>query len=284
MISLSGKTALVTGGGAGIGRAVVEQFAALGANVAVAEIDPARAADVKAELGKSGQKHLVATADVRNQAQVEGFVADVDRTYGRLDVLVNNVGHHVFSPAPFEQGTNEQWNELFSTNLLQVFMVTRAAIPLMRKSGDGGSIINFSTIECFRARPNLAVYSAVKAGVAAFTRSLAMELGPYGIRVNDIAVETTQTPQANVSSFLAPEHKEIVKLVYPLGRFGRPEDAAGCAVFLATELSAWVTGTSIHNDGGGLAAGGWYQTPAGSWTNAPVVSGSIYKYRGPHNS
>lgn len=272
LISMQGRTALVTGGGAGIGRAIAETFARLGARVIVAEIDAARAAAVREALEGSGAEVWVSETDVRDDAQVGVMMAEVGRRFGALDTLVNNVGDFLGIAKPFETTTPAEWEALYATNLRQVFAVTHGAIPLLRRARRGASIINISTIEAFRGIPMCTLYSAFKAGLTGFTRSLALELAPAGIRVNAIAPETTETEQVRPSAFIQPKYREHIPRWIPLGRFGEPRDAAGCAVFLATELSAWVTGITIHLDGGALAAGGWYRTPAGQWTNVPVVS------------
>jgi 3-oxoacyl-[acyl-carrier protein] reductase len=276
-VSLAGKTALVSGGGAGIGRAIATTFAQLGARVIVAEIDAARAAAVRAALTPSPES-WVSVTDVRSVPQVESLLADIERRCGALDVLVNNVGDFLNVVKPFERTSEAEWDALYAVNLRHMFVVTRAAIPLMRRAAHGASIINISTIEAFRGIPMTAVYSAFKAGVTGFTRSLALELGPHGIRVNAIAPETTETEQVKPSVFIPPQYQEHVRRWIPLGRFGAPADAAGCAVFLASELSAWVTGTTLHLDGGALAAGGWYRTPDERWTNVPVISDSGLKF------
>src|SRR4051812_8881733 len=144
-LTLAGKTALITGGGAGIGRAIVETFAQLGARVVVAEIDPARADDVRSALEGSGIDSFVERMDVCDEAEVAALIAKIDRTCGRLDVLVNNVGHYVGPMGPFHEGGYAYWDALYHINLRHMFGVTAAAIPLMRRSGAGGSIINFST-------------------------------------------------------------------------------------------------------------------------------------------
>ena len=274
--NLRGRVALVTGGGAGIGRAIVEAYAALGARVVVAEIDAARLADVSQWLATHGREngidHWATQADVRDDGQVAALVAGIEQRCGSLDVLVNNVGDFLLNIKPFEHTTPADWDALYSINLRHVFAVTRAAIPLLRRAASGASIINISTIEAFRGIPCCTVYSAFKAAITGFTRSLALELGPAGIRVNAIAPETTETEQVKPSLFIQPQYREHIPRWIPLGRFGLPSDVAGCAVFLATDLSAWVTGTTLHVDGGALAAGGFYRTPQGQWTNVPVVS------------
>lgn len=272
MINFTGKTALVTGGGAGIGRAIAETFGRLGARVAVAEIDAQRAQALRSDLEQAGVEALVEVVDVRDSAQVDALIANIDLRFGALDILVNNVGDFLGAIKPFERTTEADWDALYGVNLRHLFVVTRAALPLLRRAPAGASIINVSTIEAFRGIPNCAVYSAFKAGVTGFTKSLALELGPAGIRVNAIAPETTETEQVKISQYIQPQYREHIPRWIPLGRFGEPKDAAGCAVFLASELSGWVTGTTIHLDGGALAAGGFYRTPQGRWTNVPVVS------------
>ncbi len=273
-ISMSGRTALVTGGGAGIGRGIAEAFGRLGARVIVAEIDPVRAENVRGALAALGVDAYVSVTDVRDGVQVDTLMGEVARRYGALDVLINNVGDFLYIVKPFEQTTEADWSALYDINLRHIFLVTRAAIPLLRKASSGASIVNISTIEAFRGIPNAALYSAFKAAITGFTKSLALELGPAGIRVNAIAPETTATEQVKPGVYIRPQYRDNTPRWIPLGRFGEPSDAAGCAVFLATELSAWVTGTTIHLDGGALAAGGWYRTPTGEWTNTPVVTDS----------
>jgi NAD(P)-dependent dehydrogenase (short-subunit alcohol dehydrogenase family) len=272
MIDFKGKTVLVTGGGAGIGRGVAEMFGSLGAQVVVAEIDPLRADAVRAALTGSGVDALVSTTDVREVAQVDALMAEVQQRFGKLDVLVNNVGDFLGIAKPFHLTTEDDWDALYATNLRHMFIVTRAALPLLRMSGKGGSIINVSTIEAFRGIPMCTIYSAFKAGITGFTKSLAVELGPERIRVNLIAPETTESEQVKPSLFIKPQHRDHIDRWLPLGRFGEPKDLAGAAVFLASDLSSWITGTTIHLDGGALAAGGFYRTPEGHWTNVPVVT------------
>jgi len=268
----NGKTALITGGGAGIGRAIAEGLGTLGARVVIAEIDRQRADAVSTALDAAGIESLVSMTDVRDTSQVTTLCGQIDQRFGGLDIVVNNVGDFLGMMRPFARTGEEEWDALYALNLRQIFIVTRAALPLLRKYGRGGSIINLTSIEAFRGHPICPVYSAFKAGVTGFTRSMAVQLAPEHIRVNAIAPETTETEQVKPSAFVKPEHREHIERWIPLGRFGEPADAAGCAIFLASELSAWVTGTTIHLDGGALAAGGFYRTPDGRWTNIPVVT------------
>jgi len=271
-LDFSGKTALITGGGAGIGRAIAKGLGELGARVVIAEIDQRRVKDTRAALDASGIESLVSLTDVRDASQVNALCAQIDQRFGGLDILVNNVGDFLGMMRPLVRTTEEEWDALYAINLRHLFIVTRAALPLFRKHGRGGSIINLSTIEAFRGHPICPVYSAFKAGVTGFTKSMAIQLGPERIRVNAIAPETTETEQVKPSAFVNPDYRGHIERWIPLGRFGEPTDAAGCAIFLASELSAWVSGSTIHLDGGALAAGGFYRTPAGRWTNVPVIS------------
>ncbi len=272
-ISLKEKVAIVTGAGAGLGRGIAEAFGELGATVVVVERDPERADDAEAWFQKQGFPHRVCRADVEDGEAVRSMVAEVDDAYGRIDVLVNNVGDFCGVTKPFMRTTEEDWQKLYHANFLHVMRVTHAALPLMRAGEQGGSIINVSTIEAFRGIPGGVVYAGFNAAITGFTKSLALELGRDGIRVNAIAPETCETEQVQPRNWVAPEYRQYEKDWIPLGRFGTPEDAAGCAVFLASDLSSWVTGTTIHMDGGSLAAGGWYRVhETGRWTNMPVVS------------
>jgi NAD(P)-dependent dehydrogenase (short-subunit alcohol dehydrogenase family) len=270
--SLEGKVSVVTGGGGGIGRGISETFAAHGARVVVAERDATRARETAESIRKAGGQALECVVDVQERAQVARLLQAALEAFGQVDVLVNNVGDFLASKA-FASSSEEDWEALYRINLKHVFYCCHAFVPRMIEQGRGGSIINVSTIEAFRGIPNCAVYSAFNCGVTGFTKSLALELGPARIRVNAIAPETTETLQVPVSRWIRPEHRERVPYWIPLGRFGTPDDMAGAAVFLASDLSAWVTGTTIHVDGGALAAGGFYRTPGGEWTNLPVVTG-----------
>jgi len=274
-ITLKGKVTLVTGGGAGIGKAIVDAYGDLGAKIAVAEIDAGKVEALNAGFAKAGIDGIAIQADVQKTEDVKRVIAEVDRKFGRLDVLVNNVGHHLYSFKPLDVMEEADMDALYNINLRQLFIVTKHAIPLMKRAKAGGSIINVSSIEGFRGSTYNIAYTAFKHGVTGFTRGLALELAHEQIRVNTIAPETTETEQVAMAAFMKPQYRdqpEIAARSIPLGRFGYPSDHAGAAVYLATDLSLWVTGTTIHVDGGGLAAGGMQRLPDGGWTVTPIVT------------
>ena len=275
MIDFTGKTVLVTGGGVGIGRGIADGFSRAGAKLVIAEIDPGRAADVAAALPGAE----VVVCDIRDRATPAMLAERIGALGGKLDVLVNNVGHFVHA-LPFAMLGDDQAEEILDVNLGQLLRVTRAMLPLLRAAAPGSSIVNVTSIEAYRGNPYCSVYAAAKAGIAGFTKSLALELAPEGIRVNDVAPETTDTPQVALDAMIPPENRANMDKWIPLGRFGTPEDCAGAALYLASPLAAWVTGTAIHVDGGALAAAGWTRTPAGEWTVVPMVTGNGLKIPG----
>jgi NAD(P)-dependent dehydrogenase (short-subunit alcohol dehydrogenase family) len=266
-LDFSGKTVLVTGGGVGIGRAIAEAFAGAGAQLVIAEIDPANADAVEAAIPSA----RVIRCDVRERGTGQLLAERIAADSGKLDVLVNNVGHFVHA-RPFAQLAEDEIDEILDVNLGQVLRITSAMLPLLRAAAPGSSIINVTSIEAHRGIPGCTVYAAGKWGVTGFTKSLALELAPEGIRVNDIAPETTDTPQLALDYVIPPANRTHEERWIPLGRFGRPADCAGAALYLASPLASWVTGTALHVDGGALAAAGWYRTPQGEWTNTPLIS------------
>lgn len=274
-LDFTGKAILVTGGGVGIGRGIVDAFSAAGATLFIAEIDAERAAAVQAAHPSA----TVITCDVLDRATPARLAAIVQDKAGKLDVLVNNVGHFVHA-LPFAMLSGDQADEILDTNLGQLLRMTAAMLPLLRASAPGSSIINITSIEAYRGIPYCSVYAAAKAGIAGFTKSLALELAPEGIRINDVAPETTDTPQVALDVMIPPENRENMDKWIPLGRFGTPADCAGAALYLASDLAGWVTGTAIHVDGGALAAAGWTRTPTGEWTVVPMVTGNGLKIPG----
>jgi NAD(P)-dependent dehydrogenase (short-subunit alcohol dehydrogenase family) len=263
---LEDKVAIVTGGGGGIGRGVVERFVAEGAAVVFAELDADRARETQVSIG---ERCVGVVCDVRDNDAAAALVVAASDAFGRVDVLVNNVGHFGGVRKAFHEQSDQEWDDLYHVNLAHVFACSRAVLPVMLAQGHGGAIINVSTIEAFRAIPTRAVYSAFKAAITGFTRSLAVEYAHAGIRVNAIAPDVTETLQVPYSKWIRPEEQSLIPAWVPLGRFGQPADHAGVAVFLASDLSGFVTGTTVHVDGGTFASGGWFPTEEGGWTNRP---------------
>jgi NAD(P)-dependent dehydrogenase (short-subunit alcohol dehydrogenase family) len=264
---LEDKVALVTGGGGGIGHGIATTFAAHGAEVAVVDIDGARAHETVARIESDGGRAAAHVADVTETDQVRALADAV----GAVDVLVNNVGHHLYRPADFVATSEDEWDALYRVNLKHVFLCCRALLPAMIERGRGGSVVNLSTVEAFRGIPQMAVYAAFKGGVTQFTKSLALEVGAHGIRVNAIAPDLTQSLQVPYDRWVPEEQRHLIPTWVPVGRFGQPADIAGVALFLASDLSAFVTGSTVHADGGSLAAGGWFRTERGGWTNRPLA-------------
>lgn len=269
--SLESKIALVTGGGGGIGRAIAETFDAHGASVVVVDAREAAAREVVAAIEQRGGRALAVGADVTKAEGIAAMKQAAEARFGRVDVLVNNVGNFMPGAGPFLHTTEADWEGLYEINLKHILRATHALAPGMVERR-AGCIINVSTIETMRGIPGNAVYSTFKTGITAFTRSFALEVAPYGVRVNAIAPETTDTDQVPVHRWIPESLQAKIPLMIPLGRFGRPDDHAGVALFLASDLSAWVTGVTVPVDGGAIAAAGFYRLADGSWTNAPVVA------------
>lgn len=267
-------------GGAGIGRATAELFARAGMRIAVAEIVPERAADVRAALDAAGAESLVEVADVRRADDVARLIEAVENRFGRLDVLVNNVGY-LGIKKPFEETTEEEWDALYAVNLLHMFRVSKAAIPLMRRSGAGGSIINVSTVEAFRGIPHTVVYAAFKTAITgALTQSLAVELGADGPRQRGGAGDHQHRADRRHAARSAGEPRLSEALV-PHRPLRRWHPLAGRALTPASDLlSGWVTGSTIIVDGGALAAGAWTRLPDGkNFTDLPIIVADGYTPR-----
>ncbi|WP_029136397.1 SDR family NAD(P)-dependent oxidoreductase [Nakamurella lactea] len=267
---LAGQVAVVTGGALGIGGGISRRLAHAGARVVLVDLDAAAADATAAEIAAAGGDVTVLVGDIRQPATVAALadaasaVAD-----GRIDVLVNNVGDFRPASRDFLHSTEDQWQALYEVNLLHVFRVTHALLPAMVRQGSG-AIINNSTVEAFRGIPASAPYSAFNAGVSAFTKSLAVEVGQHGVRVNAIAPDLADTPQTPAELMLRGRDPELLRTWLPLGRFGRPDDYAAVVEFLASDDARFVTGHTIPVDGGTLAASGWYaRADRKGWSNMP---------------
>jgi NAD(P)-dependent dehydrogenase (short-subunit alcohol dehydrogenase family) len=270
---LSNRVAVVTGGGGGIGAATARLFADHGAQVVVADIDAERAHQTADEITASGGSAVAVVADVCDQSQVADLARSVLERHGRVDVLVNNVGHWLRHPGNFVDTDPRLWDDLYRINLHHVFLVTRAFLPVMLERR-AGAIVNVSSVEGLRGYPEDPVYAAFKAAVIHFTRSLAVQVGRDGVRVNAIGPDVTESLQVPYSQWLSAEEQTQWPQWVPVGRMGLPEDQARVILFLASDLSAFVTGHTIPTDGGTGAAGGWFRSsrrPDREWTNRPVA-------------
>lgn len=272
-VMLTGKVAVVTGGGRGLGRAFARTFANFGAKVVIADRKEDAAREAERELRTAGHEALALVCDVRDGEQVRRMVAQTIEAFGGVDVLVNNVGGIYLGrgrpPArPFVEQTEDDWDDSYALNLKPAFLCTSEVANVMVRQERGGSIINVASSEALRSAPNYAPYAAYKAALVNFTRTLALELAPHNVRVNCIAPDAIPT-EALITNYPELAGDEAYRHHVPLGRAGRPEEAAGVAIFLASDLSSFVTGVTIPVEGGMLAAGGWLHHPQRGWTTDP---------------
>jgi 3-oxoacyl-[acyl-carrier protein] reductase len=259
-VRLDGRVAVVTGGGAGIGRGIASGLAAFGARVAIWERDVATCAAAAKEVGG-----LSCPTDVREEAQVDAALARTTEELGPPTILVNNAGGVFHSP--LLETRPKGWDALIRANLGHVLLCTQRVARAMVAAGLGGSIVTITSIEGTRAAPGYAAYAAAKAGVINLTRTAAVELAPHGIRVNALAPDLTLTEGLRA---VAQGPVDDLAAMVPMGRPGHVDEMAGAAVFLASELSSYVTGQTLHVDGGTAAAGGWYAHPDdGHWVLGP---------------
>ena len=246
MRRLEDKIALVTGGGAGIGRAISETFAREGAFVVVADRDGEAAKEVAEAIVKANGAASSHEVDVTDTAQVKSLMQAIDETHGRLDVLVNNAG--VGERADFRHLSDEAWDRVWKTNLDGTVRCAREAFDLLKASGNA-SVINLSSIMASKHTRQMAVYSATKGAVSALSRSLAVEYAPYGIRVNTLLPGYVET--ALIGRYLSnPMIAKALLTQTPLRRFGTPQDIANAALFLASDEAAYITGAALNVDGG----------------------------------
>lgn len=244
-LEFSDRTALVTGGSRGIGRACVEMLARHGASVAVNFRSRAEDAQDAVQAVKSaGQRAIAVQADVTNEAQVASMIQTVEKELGPVDLLINNAG--VFHFVTHEQTTLEIWNQTLACNLTGVFLVTWAVKQRMIERGFG-RIVNMSSISALRARQNAIAYAASKAGVTGFTKSVAEALAGHNVRVNAIAPGLIQT---EILDGVDPAALDEIVASTPLGRIGTPGDVAELARFLLSEESRFMTGQTLVVSGG----------------------------------
>jgi 2-hydroxycyclohexanecarboxyl-CoA dehydrogenase len=269
-VRFSGRVAIVTGGALGIGGGICRRLAVAGAHVVLADINSDAASATHDQIIAAGGHATIVVGDIRDRdtvAAVTETALAVDDS--RIDILVNNVGDFRPAARDFLHSTEEQWQALYELNLLHVLRMCHAVLPTMVSRGRG-AIVNNATVEAFRGIPYAAPYAAFNAGVAAFTRSLAVDVAQYGIRVNAIAPDLADTPQTPAALMLRGRDPDLIRTWIPVGRFGRPDDYAAVVEFLASDDARFVTGQTVPVDGGTLAASGWYaRADRKGWTNMP---------------
>ncbi len=247
MGKLAGKVAVVTGASKGIGASIAEHFAAEGASVVVNYATSKAAADaVVGRIAKKGGKAIAIQADVSKSGDITRLFAETKSAYGKVDVLVNNAGTYEF--LPLESVTADHFHKQFNLNVLGLLLTTQEAVKHI--SGEGGSIINISSIVGQMPVPTGSVYSATKAAVDALTVALSQELGPKRIRINSINPGMVETEGLHAVGFAESDFRKQIEATTPLGRIAQPEDIAKAAVFFASEDSGWVTGQTLILAGG----------------------------------
>jgi NAD(P)-dependent dehydrogenase (short-subunit alcohol dehydrogenase family) len=252
MGKLDGKTAIVTGGASGIGKATVKLFADEGASVVVADWDEAQGNAVADEIAASGGKATFKKVDVSSPSDVEAMIATAVDTYGTLDVLFNNAGVEG-EQAPTADCTLENWDRVIGINLKGVFLGMKYGIPAMLKSG-GGSVINTASVAGlvgFAASP---AYCASKGGIIQLTKTAALEYATQGVRVNVICPGVIDTPMVERATSTSDAVREAIQSMEPVGRFGTADEIARMALFLASDDSGFCTGAPFIVDGGFVAA------------------------------
>ena len=255
IMNLSGKVAIVTGGAVGIGYGISYRLAEAGASVVIADIHKEAATEASAKLSAKGWKASSVVADVSDASQVAHMVDMAVATYGSLDILVNNAG--IYPNVSVMQITEAEFEKIIGINLKGVFLTTKAAAAQMIKQGRGGKIINISSVDAIHpSMVGLAAYDASKHGVWGFTKNTALELAPHKIWINAIAPGGITTPGTGAGS-VTKEVEEAMKpfmVKIPMKRMGEPDDIGKVAVFLASDLSSYMTGSQIVVDGGVLLA------------------------------
>jgi len=247
MGKLKNRIAVVTGASKGIGAGIAKGFAAEGANVVVNYASSKEDAErVITEIKEKGGKAIAVQADLSKAADVRRLFAETRKSFGKLDVLVNNAGIYEF--ATLAEITEEQFHRLFNTNVLGLILATQEAAKLFGPGG--GSIINIGSTASQVTLPATAVYTATKGAVDAITHVLAKELGPKKIRVNSINPGMVETEGVRTGGFIGSEFQKQLEAQTPLGRIAQPNDIAPIAVFLASEDSGWLTGETLLASGG----------------------------------
>jgi NAD(P)-dependent dehydrogenase (short-subunit alcohol dehydrogenase family) len=258
---LTDRVAVVTGAAQGIGRATALGLARFGAHVAICDRKVEGLAATAADVEREGRQVVAAELDVRDPDAVAAFLEQVDAGFGHVDVLVNNAGGGFW--APFLEVSPKGQDALVRENFSSVTHLIRGCVPLMGERG--GSIVNVTSVEAHRAGPGFGIYSAMKAAVASLTKTLALELADRHIRVNCVAPDMMPTPGDDALTQESAARTERSWSAQPWPDQGHADDCAAAIVFLAGDLARFVTGSTVHVDGGTWAAGGWKQKPDQTW-------------------
>jgi 3-oxoacyl-[acyl-carrier protein] reductase len=244
---LNGKVAVVTGASKGIGARIAKEFAAEGASVVVNYASAKQDADrIVDEISKRGGKAVAIQGNVSKKPEVQRLFVEVEKAFGKIDLLVNNAGVYEF--VPLEEVTEQQFHKMFDTNVLGTLLVTQEA--LKHFNADGGSIINVGSLASSLTPPTAVVYNATKGAVDAITRTLAKELGPRKIRVNSVNPGMVVTEGAVAGGYTESDFRKALESQTPLGRIGQTDDIAPAAVFFASDDSKWITGETLLVAGG----------------------------------
>ena len=257
--SLQGKVAIVTGGGRGIGKAIVQGFAKAGARVAITSRKMDDLETTAAEIKAFGGEAFPVQAHLGKMEEINRMVCAVMDKFGRIDILVNNAGT---APALASVLDSEErlWETIINLNMKGLYFTSQAVARIMKKQG-GGKIINIASVDGFKPEPGVSIYSISKAGVRMVTKAFAMELAPFNIQVNTIAPGPIDTKMlnshwVNLPPEEAKKQKGTMAEMTAMGRIGEPEEIAGAAVYLASAVSSYITGAEIIIDGGTLDAPG----------------------------
>ncbi len=251
IFSLKGKRALITGGSRGIGLAIALGFAEAGAaSIVICGRKQDTLAAAKEKIEAKGAKVMATAAHLGNVPDIDNLFAQISTEIGGLDIVVNNVGMNIFTPSIVDADLS-LWEKIIDVNLKAVFLVSQRAAKMM-KAAQRGKIINISTVAARRATPGLGIYGVAKAGVEMLTKNLAVELAPYNIQVNAIALAMIKT-KFSEPLWSNADLKKQIELSNPMRRIGEPEEVVGAAVYLASEASSFMTGSVIMLDGGTTA-------------------------------
>jgi NAD(P)-dependent dehydrogenase (short-subunit alcohol dehydrogenase family) len=249
-VQLKNRVALVTGAGEGIGHGCALALAEAGADVVVNDVNPVTGEATAEAIRGMGRRSLFVQADVSAADAVRAMAETIQREFGVVDVLLNNAGFNLFKN--LEQTSLEEWERIMSVDLRGVYLVTRAMLPLLKTAG-GASVINIASVHAQATVADITAYAAAKGGVVSMGRSLAQELGKFGIRVNTISPGFVRTPLLDRWLNSEPDPQASLGRVlafHPLGRIGTPQDIGNLVVFLASDYSGFISGTNITIDGG----------------------------------